>query len=183
MTVVTARHLETTHLALRFGLVLLAGPLANIGGGLLALLLSRGDSVFGGIISIFAVASGVMAVINLVPQSHHEDDSDGKKLFGLLFSKPRRTELCFGLTLIPRFEQVRSLCAAGQVQQAHNTLEELARSIEAFSKMSKNPKLIKLLNGFRDPLVKALAEIDGGGQDNPGLPLIQDPDILQSPVS
>lgn len=90
----------------KYFLSILAGPLANIASALVVLPFSLGYTAFSGFCVLFVAASGLFALAQLLPFQTRQMTSDGAKLFWLLFSRKRRNDYLFLLTLTLRLEEL-----------------------------------------------------------------------------
>jgi hypothetical protein len=78
-------------LPLRLAVFVVAGPLANVAGGVLILrLMPKGDSTLAGFAELFTATSFLLAFVNLIPVQHAGFSSDGLRLCMLVSPKKRR---------------------------------------------------------------------------------------------
>jgi hypothetical protein len=114
----------------------------------------RGDSVAANIGGLFMLVSALVGVANLIPSKIRGKESDGTKVYQLLFTRKKRDELLFLCSLICRIEEVLALYKARQFQQASSKAEELVRICAAFPSLESNAGLMQRLTGLRDSLQK-----------------------------
>jgi hypothetical protein len=115
----------TSHLAPRCAFIFLGGPLANLLVAAVAWPVALTHSVAGGVCRLFVLASLFFAVVNLVPSSTPLGRIDGAKLFDLAFRPRYRAALLFGVRLLPRLNEIRTLSRAHRHREALDSYNEI----------------------------------------------------------
>jgi hypothetical protein len=160
-------------IGVRYFVYILAGPLANVGFVFLVIPFSQQGTTFAVVANLLIIGSVFLVVVNLIPGERQGVETDGKKLWSLLFSKSRRDEMFFLLTITERLEEVRQLCAAGEFQNALKRMEELIRVSETFPKVQRNVNLKRILGNFQSGIQKAVANHTQSGRPMGSLDSLQ----------
>lgn len=162
-----------SRIGVRYFFFVIAGPLANIGFGLLVIPFSHRGTALAIVANLLIIGSVFLVVVNLIPGEHRGIETDGKKLWALLFNKSRRNEIFFLLTITECLEEVRQLYGAGEFQNALKRVEELIRVSETFPKVQRNVPLKRILGDFQRAIQKAVASQIQSGRPMSSLDSLQ----------
>jgi hypothetical protein len=143
-------------LGVRYFVFILAGPLANVGFLFLVIPFSQRGTAFAVVANLIMIGSVFLVVVNLIPGEHRGIETDGKKLWALLFSKSRRAEMYFLLTLSESLEGVRQLCTTGAFQDALQRVGALIQVSETLPKVHRNVVVRRILGDFQSAIQKAV---------------------------
>ena len=138
----------------RYATYILAGPMANLCAGILAVPFSLKVTILSGALTFFIMGSAFMTMANLIPAQSGKSESDGKKLWYLLFSRARRKDLLFRFTLVPRIEEILALLRSRRLQKALEQANELVQDGQGIPTVLADAHMTKRLSDFRDLLQK-----------------------------
>jgi hypothetical protein len=138
----------------RYAIYILAGPLANLCAGILAVPFSLKVTILSAALTFFIMGSAFMTMANLIPAQSGKLESDGKKLWYLFFSRTRRKDLLFRFTLVPRIEEVLAHLRSRRLQEALDQANELVRDGQGIPTILADAQMTKRLSDFRDLLQK-----------------------------
>jgi len=141
---------------------LIAGPMTNLLVALVLAPLSSSPTFAGAASGWFVVVSIFVGVVNLVPFNTPDGRTDGAKLISLLFSKTKRDELIFELSVMTRIAEVKALWQNQRLREARDKVNELitrlttipgTNDIEVISHFTKFRNILdSALAGTREPI-------------------------------
>jgi hypothetical protein len=109
---------------LRFLTLMLAGPVANIAGGLFVLKFARSETTVEGVARLFAYASILLGLINLLPFQKGKHQSDGLQAFEVLSASGLR-KWRFKVRFIETWPAIREALSIKDGNRAKQLAEEM----------------------------------------------------------
>lgn len=140
----------------RFCAFLLGGSTANIGTAFLLAPFSSGESLVGRACGYLMLACILIGLCNLIPAKSKLGATDGAKILLVVFSRKRREDFIFRLSLLAHIIEIRALARDRNFQNAINKIDEFA---SRYSKLSNlKPDAAQHLSKMREALEKAVTE-------------------------
>lgn len=140
----------------RYAAFLLGGAVANLGAAVLFAGFSIDENLFGMLSGCLMLACIIVGLSSLIPVKTKLGASDGRKLLMILFSRRRRQDSVFRLSLLARIVEIRTLARDRHFQMAIDRIDEL---VSRYAKLpDANPDATLHLSKLGDELKKSLAE-------------------------
>lgn len=170
-----------TRIRLRYFIYAIAGPISNIGTGLLALPVARAETGVGAAAKFFLAVSVFLGVTNFFPFTTKRGvKSDGGRLWAILCgNNPIDATTLYWFTLRERLAGTQSLFKAGRVEEAYAGAQELITDAQKLIQTALTTELIVRLTKLGEVYREALDQkrqregaapilspgVIGGGQD------------------